>query len=121
MDIEIIININKYHSFFKGLINYMEGGTTFRWVSMQKFRSVWYQVEKDLELREVIQNSGRQKQKCNLDPSAVFTCVDNYLSAELTQSAGGNAITKMSAFIAVIWISHALNDRCHFCLVCPQY
>ena len=73
MDIEIIININKYHSFFKGLINYMEGGrsctrkileggTTFRWVYMQKFRSVWYQVEKDLELREGIQNSGRQKQ-----------------------------------------------------------
>ena len=121
MDKEIIISINKYHSFFKGLINYMEGGTTFRWVSMQKFRSVWYQVEKDLELREVIQNSGRQKQKCNLDPSAVFTCVDNYLSAELTQSARGNAITKMSAFIAVIWISHALNKRCHFCLVCPQY
>ena len=80
MDKEIIISINKYHSFFKGLINYMEGGTTFRWVSMQKFRSVWYQVEKDLELREVIQNSGRQKQKCNLDPSAVFTCVDNYLT-----------------------------------------
>ena len=121
MDIEIVININKYHSFFKGLIYYMEGGTTFRWVSMQKFRSVWYQVEKDLELREGIQNGGRQKQKCNLDPSTVFTCVDNYLSAELTQSARGNAITKMSAFIAVIWISHALKDRCHFCLVCPQY
>ena len=65
----------------------MEGGTTFRWVSMQKFRSVWYQVEKDLELREGIQNSGRQKQKCNLDPSAVFTCVDTYLSAGLSQSA----------------------------------
>ena len=74
MDIEIIININKYHSFFKGLINYMvkeedpstrkilEGGTAFRWVYMQKFRSVWYQVEKDLELREGIQNNGRQKQ-----------------------------------------------------------
>ena len=131
MDIEIIININKYHSFFKGLINYMEGGrsctrkileggTTFRWVYM-KFRSVWYQVERDLELGERIQSSGRQKQKCDLDPSAVLTCVDNYLSAELTQSARGNAITKMSAFIAVIWISHALNKRCHFCLVCPQY
>ena len=64
----MVININKYHSFFKGLINYMEGGTTFRWVSMQKFRSVWYQVEKDLELREGIQNSGRQKQKYKFGP-----------------------------------------------------
>ena len=43
--------INKYHPFFKGLINYLEGGTPFLWVSMQKFGSVWYQVEKDLELR----------------------------------------------------------------------
>ena len=81
---------------------------------MQKFRSVSYQVENDLELREGIQNSGRQKQKYNLDPSAIFTGVNDYLSAELSQSARGNAIKIMSAFIAVIWISHTLNDPLPF-------
>ena len=61
-----------------------------------------------------IQNSGRQKQKYNLDPSAVFTGVNDYLSEELSQSARGNAIKIMSAFIAVIWVSHALNDPLPF-------
>ena len=62
--------------------------------------------------RTARRNSKQRATKTSyLDPSAVFTCVDNYLSAELTQSARDNAITKMSAFIAVIWISHALNDR----------
>ena len=123
MHIEIIININKYHFSRDWLVTWKEedpstrkipeGGTTFRWVYV-KFRFVWYQVEKDLELREGIQNSGRQKQKCDLDPSAVFTGVSNYPSAELLQSDRGNAIKKMSAFIAVIWISHALNDLLPF-------
>ena len=88
----------------------MEGGTTFRWVSMQKFRSVWYQVEKDLELREGIQNSGRQKQKCDFTLLPSLLALVTTRSAELSQSARGNAIKKMSAFIAVMWISHALND-----------
>ena len=42
----------------------LEGGTNFRWVCMQKFRSLWCpEVEKD---REEIKNCGRQKQKYNL-------------------------------------------------------
>ena len=40
------------------------------------------QVEKD---REGIKNGGGKKQKGNLDPSALFTDVNNYLSAELSQ------------------------------------
>ena len=56
----------------------LEGGTTFRRVYMEKFRSV------RLPRREAagIKDDGRQKQKCNLDPSALFTDVKNYLSAE---------------------------------------
>ena len=49
------------------------GRITLRWV---------VQVEK---VREGIKNDGRQNQKCNLGPSALFTGVNDYLSADLTQ------------------------------------
>ena len=35
--------------------------------------------------REGIKNGGRQKQICSLGPSALFTGINNYLSAELVQ------------------------------------
>ena len=38
-----------------------------------------------LKVREGNKNAGRQKQTCNLGPSALFTGVNNYLSAELSQ------------------------------------
>ena len=34
---------------------------------------------------EEIKNGGRQNKKCNLRPSALFTGVNHYLLAELTQ------------------------------------
>ena len=37
------------------------------------------------KVREGIKNGGRQNQKCNLGPSAHFTGVNHYVSAELTQ------------------------------------
>ena len=48
--------------------NILEGGT-IRWVLQQKFKSVLRLLEK---VREGIKNGGRQKQKCNLGPSALF-------------------------------------------------
>ena len=63
----------------------IEGGTTFRRVDMQKFRSIrGAQFEKD---RERMNNGGRQKQKCNMGSSALFIGVNNYLSAEFSQLA----------------------------------
>ena len=59
-----------------------EGGITLRWVYMQKFSPWVVQVEK---VREGIKNGRWQNQKCNLGPSALFTGVNHYLSAELTQ------------------------------------
>ena len=53
------------------------GGTRFRCVHKQKFRSVWCQSRKGIE------DGGRQKQKCDLGPFVVFTGVNNYLSAEV--------------------------------------
>ena len=38
----------------------------------------WRRVEKELKME------GDKKQKCNLDPSAFFAGVDNYLSTELS-------------------------------------
>ena len=32
-----------------------------------------------------MKNGGRQRQNCNLDPFALFTGVDNFLLAELSQ------------------------------------
>ena len=58
----------------------LDDETTFRWVYMQKFRSVWCQSRE-----EEIKDDGRQKQNCNLGPSALFTGVNNYISAELSQ------------------------------------
>ena len=64
------------------------GGTTFRWVHMQKLRCVW-SPSRGLE---GIKDGGRKQQECNLGPSALFIGVNNYLSAELSQlSARGNA------------------------------
>ena len=57
----------------------LEGGSTLHWVYMQKFWSVWYPNI------EGIKNGGRQKQTHNLGPSAFFTGVNNFLSAELSQ------------------------------------
>ena len=53
------------------------GGTTFRCVHKQKFRSVKCQSRKGIE------EGGRKKQKCHLGSLALFTDVNNYLSAEL--------------------------------------
>lgn len=61
----------------------IEGGTTFRRVDMQKFRSICgAQVETD---RERMKNGGRQKQKCNMGSSPLFIGVNNYLLAEFSQ------------------------------------
>ena len=38
-----------------------------------------------LKAREGNKNAWRQKQTCNLGPSALFTGVNNYLSEELSQ------------------------------------
>ena len=63
----------------------LEGGTTFRRVDVQKFRSTrGAQFEKD---RERMKNGGRQKQKCNMGSSALFIGVNNYLLAEFSQLA----------------------------------
>ena len=63
-----------------------EGGTTLRLVYIEKFRSAFSPCVAQAEkVREGIKNGGRQKQKFNLDPSALFTGVNNYLSAELSQ------------------------------------
>lgn len=80
----------------------IEGGTTFRRVDMQKFRSIrGAQFKKD---RERMKNGGRQKQKCNMGSSALFIGVNNYLSAEFSQLATRCNVrqTKCSAFIAVM-------------------
>ena len=52
----------------------LEGGTTFCWIYMQKFRSMWlrYQVEK-----EFIKMAGNKNETCNFGP---FTGVNKYLS-----------------------------------------
>ena len=60
----------------------LEGVATLRWVYMQRFRSVWCP---NIECLEKELNGGRQKQICSLGPSAVFTGINNYLSAELVQ------------------------------------
>ena len=53
---------------------------------MQKFRSEW------LPSKEGIKDGERQKQIYNLGPSALFTGVNNYFLAELSQlSAPGSA------------------------------
>ena len=50
---------------------------------------------------ERIKIGGRQKQKCNLGPSALFTGVNNYLSEELSQlSARANAKRNGRPFLA---------------------
>ena len=55
----------------------IEGGTTFRRVDMQKFRSICgAQFETD---RERMKNGGRKKQKCNMGSSPLFIGVNNYL------------------------------------------
>ena len=80
----------------------IEGGTTFRRVDMQKFRSTrGAQFEKD---RERMNNGGRQKQKCNMGSSALFIGVNNYVLAEFSQLATRCNVsqTKCSAFIAVM-------------------
>ena len=59
-----------------------EGGTTLHWVNMQKFRAVQCPSR---EGSIGIENGGRQKQKCDLGPFALFTGINNYLSAELSQ------------------------------------
>jgi len=51
----------------------LEGGATFRWVYMQKFRAMW------CPSKEGIKDGGRQKQKCDLGPSALLTGVNIYL------------------------------------------
>ena len=58
----------------------LDDGTTFRWVYMQKFGSMWCPSRV-----EEIRDDGRQKQNCNLGPSALFTGVNNCISAELSQ------------------------------------
>ena len=64
----------------------LESGTTFRSLYMEKFRSVW------LKSRQGIKYGGQKYRKCNLGHSALFTGVNYYLSAELSQlSALGNA------------------------------
>ena len=80
----------------------LEGGTTFRRVYMEKFRSV------RLPRREAagIKDDGRQKQKCNLDPSALFTDLKNYLSAEYLSTSWWHQ-TKCSAFTGR---DYPLND-----------
>ena len=60
----------------------LEGVATLRWVYMQRFRSVWCP---NIEGSRRIKNGGRQKQTCSLGPSALFTGINNYLSAELSQ------------------------------------
>ena len=49
----------------------LEGGTSFRWVKMRKFRSEW------------LPRRRATRTKSNLDSSALFTGVNNYLSVEL--------------------------------------
>ena len=41
-----------------------------------------------------IKDDGRQKQKCNLDPSALFTDVKNYLSAQYLSQLSTRGDTK---------------------------
>ena len=71
----------------KGLFTWrkedLEGGTTLSWVFMQRFRSVW--CPRRDQVRDGIKNGLRQKQKYNLGTSALFTGVNKYLSAELSQ------------------------------------
>ena len=79
----------------------LEGGTTFRRVDMQKFRSIrGAQFEED---RERTKNGGQEKQKCNIGSSALFIGVNNYLLAEFSQLATRCNVRqrKCSAFIAV--------------------
>ena len=49
-------NTSKGRSNFKGCLRggrkILEGETTFRWVYMQKFRSVWLTVEKELKIKD---------------------------------------------------------------------
>ena len=92
----------------------LEGGTTFRRVYMEEFRSV------RLPRREAagIKDDGRQKQKYNLDPSALFTDVKNYLSAEYLSQLSTRGDTKRNVrplpAVITLW-----TTRCYFCLVCP--
>ena len=55
----------------------LEGGTTFSWVYMQKFQSIW------CPRREGIKDGGQQKQTCNLGPSTPILA----FIAELAESA----------------------------------
>ena len=67
----------------------LEGGTTLSWVYMHTLRN--FGPSGDHASKEGIKDGGRQKQKYNLDPSALFTGVSNYLSVEVSQvSARGN-------------------------------
>ena len=75
-----------------GTMKILEGGTTFCWVYMQKFWSVW------CSNREGVKDDRWQK-----DPSALFTAINNYLSAELSQlSACGNA--KQNGEPLLLWL-----------------
>ena len=47
-----------------GIMKILDDGTTFRWVYMQKFRSVWCPSRE-----EEIKDDGRQKQNCNIGHS----------------------------------------------------
>ena len=80
---------------------------------MEKFRSV------RLPRREAagIKDDGRQKQKCNLDPSALFTDVKNYLSAEYLSQLSTRGDTKRNVRPLPAVITHR-TTRCYFCLVC---
>ena len=62
----------------------LEGRSTLSWVYTQEILVCVVHKYKMFD-REGIQNGGRQKQTYNLGPSALFTGVNNYLSAELSQ------------------------------------
>ena len=82
MDIQTIFNINKYHSFFKALINYMEGGRF--WLVPER-----PQKEEQLFVGFTCTQFGlseQKKQKYNLDPSALLALItfrQNYHNYQL--------------------------------------
>ena len=67
----------------------LEGGKTFRWVRMQNFRSMW------CPSWEGIKDDRRQQQKCNLDPSALFTGINREIKSHVYEKQQTSDIGKL--------------------------
>ena len=100
--------------------NILEGGTTLRCLTCRNFGLCGAQVEKD---QEGINNDRRQKQKCNLGSSTLFTVVittfqqNNYNhqivltpNEIFSLNCRGYPCIKQSSAAVVAFV----NDRCHF-------